>query len=90
MLGVETPDYSQLREAILARFQGAGWITIDEVLRFVESDATLFHTGQLKTPVLRPLEQEALIEVDPSSRKRRWKYPTGTRLRFLESPGDSV
>jgi hypothetical protein len=54
-----------------------------EVNEFVGSDQTDFHTGQLKKPVLVPMEDAGLIEVDPKTRSRRHAYPDGTVLRFL-------
>ena len=81
-LGLE-PDYTPLRQVLQARFKGKGWVTIEEVEEFVGSDKTDFHIGQLKRPVLLPLEKNGLIEADAKSRKRSRTYPAGTRLRFL-------
>jgi hypothetical protein len=49
----------------------------------VGSDRTDFHTDQVKKPVLVPMEDEKLIEVDPKTRKKRHSFPAGTRLKFL-------
>lgn len=80
-LGIE-PDYTPLRETLQAEFRGKGWVTIEELLDFVASDQTAFHTGQVKRPVLLPLEKARLIEVDPKTRKKHG-YPEGTKLRFV-------
>jgi len=82
-LGFETIDYSPLRKALQEHYKGKGWVTIEQVMEFVGSDQTDFHTGQLKTPVLAPMEDEGLIEVDPKTRKIKRRYPDGTKLRFL-------
>lgn len=82
ILGIE-PDYTPLRKALQAEFSGHGWVTIEQVEEFVASDKTPFHSGQLKTPVLVPLETEGLVEVDSSTRKRTLRYPPGTKLRFV-------
>jgi len=82
-LGLETVDYASLRKALQDRFRGEGFVTIERLAEFVGSDQTDFHTGQLKKPVLVPMETDKLIEVDPRTRKRRHTYPDGTKLRFL-------
>lgn len=82
-LGLDTIDYRPLQTALQARFRGKGWVTIEAIQEFVGSDQTDFHTGQLKTPVLVPMEDQGLIEVDSTTRKRKHKYPDGTKLRFL-------
>jgi len=76
------PDYTALRQALLKQFKGKGWVTIEEVEEFVGSDQTDFHIGQLKRPVLVPLEKDGLLEADAKSRKRPRTYPPRTRLRF--------
>jgi hypothetical protein len=58
-------------------------ISIEQVLEFVGSDATEYHTGQLKKAVLVPMEKDKLVEVDPTTRKKRFVYPDGTWLRFV-------
>lgn len=82
ILGVDQPDLRLLRVALRERFGGLGWVAVEEVLDFVASDQTDFHTGQLKTDTLKPMEQSSELEVDPESRKKRRTYPPGTRLRF--------
>ena len=82
-LGLETVDYTPLRKALQERFKGKGFVAIERVTEFVRSDQTDFHTGQLKRPVLVPMEKEKLIEVDPKSRKTPLTFPDGTTLRFL-------
>jgi hypothetical protein len=52
------------------------------VEEFVASDQTDYHTGQLKTYALKPMEKEGQIKIDETSRKKRGTYPPGTRLRF--------
>lgn len=81
-------DYAPLRNAVQDRVKGKGWVTIDEIEEFVGSDQTDFHTGQLKTPVLLPMEKEGLLEADPKSRKKARTYPPGTRLRFHQAAHD--
>jgi three-Cys-motif partner protein len=82
-LGVEAVDYTPLRKALQDRFRGRGFVAIERVAEFVGSDRTDFHTGQLKKPVLVPMETEKLIEIDPKTRKKQRTYPAGTKLRFL-------
>lgn len=82
-LGLDTIDYRPLQTALQARFRGKGWIAIEGVQEFVGSDQTDFHTGQLKAHALVPMEDQGLLEVDATTRKRKHKYPDGTKLRFL-------
>ena len=81
-LGIDSPDFEPLREALCVEFAKRGWVNVQRVLDFVSSDATEYHAGQVKRPVLKPMEQEGLIEADESTRKRKWAYPEGTRIRF--------
>lgn len=81
-LGVDSPDFEPLRAALCSEFGGQGWVGVQRVLEFVSSDATEYHAGQVKSPVLKPMEQEGLIEVDESTRRRKWRYPKGTQIRF--------
>ena len=88
-LGVE-PDYARLRQVLLQQFGDKGWVSIEQVLEFIASDATDFHTGRVKTRVLKPMEKVGLIEVDESTRKRRWGYPKRCRLRFNGPPRSGI
>ncbi len=75
-------DTRPLHAILKKRFGSDAWTTIDDIEAFVGSSETDYHTGQLKKPLLRPLEDTGLLEVDPTSRNRRGTYPSGTRLRF--------
>jgi len=83
LLGLDTVDYAPLRRALEARFKGQGWTSMKEVNEFVGSDQTDFHTGQLKRPVLVPMEDERVLEIDPKTRAKRHTYPDGTMVRFV-------
>jgi three-Cys-motif partner protein len=82
ILGLTNPDFRPLEAAISQQFGGAEWVTIDDILMFVGSDATDYHTGQLKRQVLIPMERAGRLEVDAQSRRKKCTYPEGTRLRF--------
>lgn len=85
VLGMDDPDLLPLRTALRNRFGGKGWVSIDQVQKFVASDQTDFHTGHLKNGVLMPMERADAIEVDHSTRNRRFTYPAGTKIRFLQA-----
>jgi three-Cys-motif partner protein len=85
-LGLEEVDYTPLKTALQTRFRGKGWVSIEQVLAFVGSDQTDFHTGQVRKPALVPVEDQGLLKVDPKTRKRKHTYPDGTKLRFLWTP----
>jgi hypothetical protein len=81
ILGLEVPDLNPLKDLILSQFRGKGWIGVEEIQEFVSSDVTDYHSGQYKK-VLRELEQNELVEVDENTRKRRHRYPDGTKLKL--------
>ncbi len=85
-LSIENPNFAPLKKALQDRFIGKGWVRIEDVIDFVISDETDYHSGQVKTNVLRPMKdcEEPEIEVDNSTRKRKNTYPDGTMLRFLD------
>lgn len=76
------PDFAPLQEALKERFEEAGWVSIEKIEKFVASDATIFHTGQLRSEALEPMERAGRIEIDPTTRKRRFKYPEGCQINF--------
>ena len=82
-LGSTVVDISPLEQVLQEQFQGKGWQRIENVQKFVMSDATGFHTGHLKRKTLRPMEADGKIEVKPGTRKRPGTYPKGSVLRFL-------
>ena len=84
-LSDEIIDFTILAKTLHDEFKSKGWVKIDEVIDFVRSDATDFHSSHLKSNTLRPMEERGEIEVDPDSRKRRGRYPDGTILRFVNS-----
>lgn len=76
-------DFEPLKVALRRKFQGRGFVTIKDVEEFVMSDETDYHSSQFKTNALVPMEKAGEIDVDPTTRQRRLKYPAGTKLRFL-------
>ena len=82
-LFLETPDFDPLKAALQTQYRNAGWVPIEKVAEFVMSDATDYHSLQLKGNVLRPMEESGEIQVKDGTRKRRNTYPPGTVLRFL-------
>lgn len=81
-LGLPNQDFKPLQEALCQKFGGRGWVKIEKIEEFVASDATDFHTGQLRRGALKPLEQSGKIEVR-SPRERKYTYPKGTYIQFL-------
>ena len=72
------PDYGILRASVVERFadRRAG---IAEIERFVTLE-TPFRKAHLRDGVLKPLEEEEIIEVD--GRQRRRTYPRGSHITF--------
>lgn len=82
-LDVNKPDFNPLRKALQNEFVNKGMIKIDQILNFVRTDKTDYHSGQVRK-VLKQMEEDGQIEVDPRSRKKRSTYPDGTKIRFLD------
>lgn len=82
-LSPDFTDFSHLRNALRKCFSGKGWVKIEEVMDFVASDQTDYHTGHLKKKVLVPMEDDGTILIDASTRSRKHVFPDGTKLRFL-------
>jgi three-Cys-motif partner protein len=72
-------DVGPLRSALLDRFAGQE-VSVEEINEYVVAE-TPYGSGHWNQKVLKPLEQDELIEVT-TSRKRRLTYPAGTRVRF--------
>ena len=83
-LELQTVD-PQLRDELREQFGLGEWLSIESAQKFMRSDETLFHSGQLKR-VLAAMESDEEIEVDPGSkRKLRRTFPKGTRFRFINT-----
>ena len=78
-------EFRPLQAALRAKFHGRGWVTISDVEDFVKSDETDYHSTQVRTNALVPMEKVGEIDVDETTRKMKLKYPTGTKLRFVQS-----
>lgn len=81
LVGLDRPDYGPLRTALLDRFNGNAWMRVEDVLDFVRSDETDYHSGQVKS-VLRSMEDDGLLQVNSDSRKNQRTYPDGCLIRF--------
>ena len=77
-----SPTFEPLKDQLTKKFGDGEWRNISEVLSFVRSDQTDYHSGQLKTKTLKPMETAKRLEVDPGSRTRFGTYPDGCMLRF--------
>lgn len=74
----DQPDYAALRVDVRAEFSGRS-ASIAEIERFVTLK-THFRKAHLRDGVLKPLEEEGLIEV--TDRKKRRTYPPGSHITF--------
>jgi three-Cys-motif partner protein len=79
---VASPDFEPLEKQLSAEFGDGEWHSIAEVIRFVQSDRTDYHSGQLKVKTLKPMERAGLLEAKPGTRKNKLTYPDGTHLKF--------
>src|SRR5262245_14283513 len=74
---VASPKFKPLKEQLRARFGDGKWHDISKIMSFVKSDSTDYHSGQLKTKTLKPMEAAEQLTVDPATRKRAGTYPDG-------------
>lgn len=77
-----SPDFGPLKQQLQAKFGDGKWHSISEVIKFVQSDETDYHSGQLKQKTLKPMEADGLLEADPATRRNRGTYPDGCRVKF--------
>jgi three-Cys-motif partner protein len=80
-LGLVAPDFRPLVDALVAEFRGKGPVRIERIEEFVMSDRTEYHSGQLRSGALKPLENSGRIVA--GGRKRAGTYPDGTVVTFL-------
>lgn len=80
---VASPDFEPLKKQLRTKFGDGKWHDMAEVISFVKSDATDYHSGQLKQKTLKPMEIAGQLEADPATRKNKRTYPDGCRLKFL-------
>jgi three-Cys-motif partner protein len=75
-----------LRDLLLSRFRGEGWIDIAQVTEYVLVETDYSEMSHLKKRTLGRMEGEgpAVLSVERPVRKRKraGEYPDGTRLRF--------
>jgi hypothetical protein len=69
------------------KFRGEGWVSIDDVEKFVLVGTIFSETMHLRRETLgaMELEKSTVLEVRPPVGKRNvaGQYPPGTHLRFL-------
>ena len=82
-LGDGIVDLTPLSLELRKKFVPVGWVKIENVIDYVKSDETDFHSGHLKMKTLKPMEKEGSIEVKEGTRKSKRGYPDGTILRFV-------
>jgi hypothetical protein len=77
-------DLTPLRRQLQTKFQGKGWIPIEEVSHFVLVDTAYSELIHLKRATLAAMEKNGLLEAKrPGARPRRGTFPDGTNVRFL-------
>jgi three-Cys-motif partner protein len=79
------PDFHRLRGLIASKFTGRSAVSVEEVEEFVLVD-TPFRETHYKTQVLKPMEDEGLLEVVSHGPRRRGTYPLarGLKLNFRQ------
>lgn len=80
---VASPNFEPLMDQLSAEFGDGEWHTISEITSFVKSDRTDYHSGQLKTKTLKPMEIAGRLEVNPATRQRAGTYPDGCCMKFI-------
>ena len=81
-------DFDELDQSLIGKFGMNRSIEIESIEEFMCSDRILFHSGQLRSR-LADMERASALIVDQSRRKKRFTFPPGTILRFVEPPPPS-
>ncbi len=85
ILGPSFVDFGALDDVLFQNFGMNIAVSVDDLDQFMRSDKTLFHSGQLRSRLTR-MERVGTLEIVESSRRRRFAFPTGTVLRFVDPP----
>ncbi len=78
----DEPNFMELRQMLLERFDNQV-VEMKEVKDFVDLETPFLSSRHLKRGTLIPMEDEGLIEVVESPRKRGYGFPDGTIVKFL-------
>ena len=78
-----TVDFGLLENTLREQFSSRGWQRIEDVEDFVKSDATDFHSGQLRRKTLSPMEKNGKIKVERPPGRSKAYFSDGTRILFL-------
>jgi hypothetical protein len=73
-------ETTQFANEVMIEIAPQDWVLFDRLEKWAKTDATGYHSGQLRG-ALRSLEAVHRIEVDPGSRRRALEFPAGTLLR---------
>ena len=76
------PNFEPLMQQLADKFGDGNWHSIETIQSFMRSDKTPYHSGQLKTDTLKPMEKAGRLEADPDTRKRNLSYVARCKLRF--------
>lgn len=76
-------DIKDLRTLLLKKFSGTGLQKIKAFQDFVLFQTDFCENKHLKTATLKPMEEEGLLYVDPTSRSRKGTFPDGTKLGIV-------
>lgn len=71
----------ELQRQIRAEFGGDQPVASEAIMHWAQTDATDFHSGHVKS-ALRNMEKAGEIEVDATTRQRRFTYPDGTAMKI--------
>ena len=76
-------DRSQLEAQLLKEFGDAEWRQIKELEAWIQGDATVYHSGHLRS-ALKELEEAKRVEARPAPGKKRRgiTYPPGSAVRL--------
>ena len=84
-LGPGIVDFSPIQDDLREEFGLNQYVQIEYIMKFMRSDKTTFHTGQVRK-VLIDMEKKGLVEIKEGTRTKRRTYPNGTILKFVDPP----
>lgn len=79
----EQVDLAGFKNEIREAFGGRGWVTIEDLQEWARTDATDYHSGQVKR-ALREMEDVGLVDAESGTEKKRRarQFPEKTRIRI--------
>ena len=78
-------DLTPVRKQLVEFFGTERWIAMADLVNYMKSDRTMFHSGHLKNDTLRPMEIAGQLVVRSNTYRRRGYFPDDAEIKFLSN-----